>query len=92
MLELVNSKIEKLIEEAQERIIPEAIEEDSGREYTSGSNERNPGLTDSERERIEAAGKKAKEAGEVQDTPEIDTESPSHLASLLNKVSDAAGE
>ncbi len=89
MIELVESKIEALIEVAS-RI--ETLEEDSGNTNADGSTDRNPGLTDSVRERIEAAGKKAKEAGEIQDAPEIDTESPSHMASILNKVGQAAEE
>ncbi len=68
----------------------EALIEDSGNTNADGSTDRNPGLTDSVRERIEAAGKKAKEAGEVQDAPEIDTESPSHMASVLNGLGQAA--
>ncbi len=78
MLEEIYLKIEKL------------IEEDAGQTNADGSTDRNPGLTDSVRERIETAGKKAKEAGEVHDAPEIDTDSPSHMAGVLNKLGQAA--
>ncbi len=74
-------KVDSLISEAIDRIELQDLKEDVGNTNADGSTDRNPGLTDTVRERIEAAGKKAQEAGEVDD-------GPSHIAGILNKLGD----
>ncbi len=79
-------KIDALIEEAVNRI--ETIEENSGRTHPDGSTDKDPGLDNKERARIDAA--RDKHVNDEAAEPDIDTSSPSHMSSILNKISTAA--
>ncbi len=73
------NKIEALIE----------LAENSGRTHPDGSTDKDPGLNNKERARIDDAAEKAKESGDLPET-NVDDDGPSHMASILNKVGEAA--